>query len=212
MGIFGVEIKGPDGRVIAGQVSRNDRQMRAEWQPDVMRTVGEYMRRVVLKRNFDTSGAYLGAPWTANSPNYADWKASHWDGTAPGIRTGAMLRAFTEEPVPFSMSGLTYPDEEPTDIRAMPILKWSADFVTIGASVTEDGEEYTEKFNDEFGSIFGSGEAPGDAVKELGKLLSIPFMAGADLSDQGIPTKHDDFPDDILLGMITEQALREVFA
>jgi len=212
MGILGVDIKGPDGRVIAGQVSRADRQIRTEWLPDVMRVAGEYMRRVVMKRQFDTSGGYLGAPWTPNTPNWASWKAEHWSGTAPGIRTGAMMKALTGEATPFSMSGLTYPDAEPTSIQATPILRYSADSVTIGAEVTEDGVEYTDEYNREWGALFGGGNIPSETALELGKLLSIPFMAGAETATRaGVHVTHNEFPDAMMLSMISVQALRAVF-
>lgn len=213
MGAFGIDIKGPDGRMIAAQVSRADREMRSDWLPDVMRVAGMYLRQVIMKRQFDTSGGYLGAPWTPNTPSWAAWKAEHWSGTAPGIRTGAMMKALTGDASPFSMSGLTYPDEEPTSIQGTPILKYDADSVTIGAEVTEDGIEYTDEYNREWGALFGGGDIPSETAIELGKLLSIPFMAGAETAKRaGVHVTHNDFPDDILLKMISVQALRQVFA
>jgi len=182
------EIDGPDGTVAAGQVRAGLSRLRSEYLPGVMKGIGEFMRRVMFARQFEAEGAYLGSRWEGLAPRYLEWKSRNGYSSMVGERTGAMVRAFTSEPQPFSMSGLSYPGNRPTTITAVPVLEYDANSVTVGASLFEDGEEYTEKFNagDSFTPgrrIFGSGKIPGDVEFGIGKILSLAVAASSRIKE-----------------------------
>lgn len=199
-------IDGPDGRLAAGQVRASMSKLRSEFLPSVMHAAGEYLRRVVLRRQFESHGAYLGAGWKGLGARYLAWKAEHGYPADVGQRTGALLQALTGEPQPFSLTGLSYPSSQPTQIRAVPILEWDADHVTIGADVTEDGEEYPGKFSDTR-PIFGGGQLPPEVEFGIGKLLALAVGASTH-SDEMTPEMAAETVEPAMLHWIGVQAVR----
>lgn len=209
-------IDGPDGKVAAAQIRGNLDRLHSSWMPAVMKAAGEYMRRVVMKRQFDTEGSYLGSGWTALGGSYLAWKEANAYPTVIGKRTGALFLALTGDPEPFSLTGLSYPDNQTTQIVATPVLEWSADHVTIGATVTEDGEDYASSFNAGDGDvparpIFGEGKFNADVERELDTLMRLPYAAACKTGEFGSPAMHEKVDSEIAQH-IAVQALREVVA
>jgi hypothetical protein len=211
-GFVQLEIKGPRGTVARGQIMANLAQLRASWMPDTMRAAGQYVRRVLLARQFTSQGSYLGGAWSPLSSSYLAWKRAHGYSSRIGVRTGAMIAALTGVKTdPFTMDGpMRKLSGRSTKIEAKPILEYSANHVTIGADVTEDGHEYTQHF-DARRTIMGEGKLPSQAEWELGKLMSIPFLVSTRTAEFG-DTEIDrgEFPSREVSQFLTVRALKAV--
>lgn len=55
---------------------------------------GQYLSRFFAGEVFASRGRVIGEPWPSLNDNYAAWKAEHWPGRPPLIRTGLMNRSF----------------------------------------------------------------------------------------------------------------------
>lgn len=204
-----ITLTGPQGQEITGAIRANRGKLRSDWLPDVMRAAGMYVRQVVLHRQFESEGGYLGSGWQPFGDAYGRWKERMFGEYRKGHRTQALRDAMTSADVsPFSRSSFRIFTETPTTVHARPILQATAETVTIGAEVTEEGVEYSRDYDTTHGPIFGTQRIPSEVEAELGKLLSLPYMAACQIRD--LNTRHDTFPDAQLTAMLSSQALREV--
>lgn len=209
-GFLQLKIEGPRGTVAKGQILANLRRIRSSWMPDTMRAAGQYVRQILLARQFQQEGSYLGSRWKSLSSSYLAWKRHNNYSEKIGVRTGALLAALTgSSTTPFTMDGPWHKTEERArTIDAKPILEYTADSVTIGAVVKEDGEEYPSWF-DLKRFIMGEGKLPPEAEWELGKLLSIPFLLSNRTEELGDPELDAaQFPSAEVARFLSVRALR----
>lgn len=174
-----VRIEGPDGRMLQGQILQHHGRM-MRYRTEMWEAVGMYTRAAALGRQFHEEGAYLGERWQGNSPGYREWKTQVWGSPARrvGRRTGALHYALAGT----ELQAQTYQgqtrDGESTTIQATPRLDVDDHGVTVGGSVEEDGQEYSERFN-ERRPILGQGKLPPDVEGEIGKLLTLFYVAAS---------------------------------
>ncbi|MEW1951035.1 hypothetical protein AB0280_17510 [Pseudarthrobacter sp902506025] len=72
----------------------------AAGQLDLHRSMGAtglYLTRFFAGEVFASRGGVIGARWPRLNENYAIWKARHWPGKVPLIRTGLMNRSFKHQ-------------------------------------------------------------------------------------------------------------------
>lgn len=58
------------------------------------RQIGEYMSNYFANEAFASQGQVFGATWPRLNMKYSIWKAQHFPGRPPLVRTGAMQRGF----------------------------------------------------------------------------------------------------------------------
>jgi len=210
-GFLQLKIEGPRGTVAQAQIKGNLAKMRASWLPDTFRAFGDYVRQVVLNRNFGSEGTYLGGRWQNINPDYRRWKIVVFGSQANfiGRRSLALRQAMTmANPKPFTRTGPPKRDGGFRTIRGVPILKYDAHSVTIGAEVYEDGNEYAEHF-EASRPVFGEGKLPQEIEIEGGKVLSLPYIASTRTDEFGTPEYADDaFPSRQITNYISVRALR----
>ncbi len=203
-------------------------RIRDEWMPDLHQALGQYMRQVMMKRQFESGGTYLGDGWVPNAGGYADWKIGAVGHADPGILSGAMMRAFTGEPEPFSMASPVFFSDpvEMTTVTGEPVLEYDADHVTVGGAVYSGGVEYAEAYDFGWGPIFGNQELPADVMQEAGKLLSLGHKASVAhtfgmmedefgkkvINRDDLRWTYDAFPDRNFTRWIENAALIDVMA
>lgn len=174
---FSVTIKTTEGAaLLQGAVMEHLGEMREDWLQPTMEAVGLYAREVAMSRQFEEEGGFLGAKWADIDPGYRDWKVDKFGAQADyiGRRTLSLRDALTVEREFFAR---TWSDgKQPHLIDAQPVLVATAHSVVIGAEVREDGEDYSARFNARR-PIFGTGVIPPEAEFEMGKLMSIPYIA-----------------------------------
>jgi hypothetical protein len=203
-GFLQLKIEGPRGTVAQAQILANLEKVRASWAEDTFRAFGEYVRRVVLGRQFQSEGTYLGGGWNALDPKYLEWKISGGWMSEVGRRAGALTAALTRGTDSFTMSG-----PGGSDIKGAPILDAGPTHVTIGAAVTEKGREYSEHY-DKTRPIMGTGRLPVEVQVEGGRLLSLPYLVSARTDEFGKPEVEGGiFPRAAMSRFITERALRQ---
>ena len=186
--MFAIRIEGPDGAIVRAQIFANVRKMRAEWMPDIWEAVGSYARQVVLSRQFESQGGHLGSPWDALSAKYLRWKEIHGYSMRIGVRTGAMRQAMTSKT---TRKGARKLRHKAGSAKYVPILNASADGVTIGGEAHEDGKgEYSHYF-DMRRKIFGKQNLSSRDEIEVGKMLTLPFVAAAHTKEAGAPETAD---------------------
>lgn len=61
---------------------------------DAMTRSGKYLSNFFSGEVFASRGRIIGKPWQPLNPTYAAWKAQHFPGRPPLIRTGAMNRGY----------------------------------------------------------------------------------------------------------------------
>jgi len=182
--VFAIRIEGPDGTLARAQVFHNLGKVRAEWLPDIWKAVGEYTRQVVMARQFDSQGAHVGGQgWAALSSRYLSWKNRHGYDSRIGHRTGAMRQAITGKSTRPSSRSLKH---RSGSVKATPILNYSADGVTVGGSADEGKGDYSQYFNLKR-KIFGTENLNSRDEAELGKMLTIPFVAASRTKELGTP-------------------------
>jgi phage gpG-like protein len=71
---------------------------RAAHVAPIWRKVGDYFA-TVARRQFSSSGAYLGRPWAPLNPEYHAWKIAHGFDRRTLRRTGALYRSWTSRPM-----------------------------------------------------------------------------------------------------------------
>ena len=199
-GFLQLKIDGPRGTIAKAQILANLDKVRTDWAEDTFRAFGEYIRRVVVKRQFETEGSYLGGGWDQLSPRYLEWKIRGGWMTDIGKRAGVMVQALTQAAEPFSRRGPR------GQLRGAPILDAGPSHVTIGAAVTEDGNEYSEHF-DRRRPIMGEGKLPAQVQIEGGKVLSFPYLIACRTEEFGGPQIDRQFPDAAITKYISARAL-----
>jgi len=183
-GLFAIRIEGPDGTIARAQVFHNLGKVRAEWLPDIWKATGEYVRQVVMLRQFDSQGAHIGGQgWAALSARYLAWKNRHGYDSRIGHRTGALRQAITGKSTRPTTRSLKH---RSGSVKATPILSYSADGVTVGGSADEGKGDYSQHFNLKR-KVFGTENLNSRDEAELGKMLSIPFVAAAHTKEFGAP-------------------------
>jgi hypothetical protein len=205
-GFLQLKIEGPRGTVAQAQIKGNLAKMRASWLPDTFKAFGDYVRQVVLNRNFASEGTYLGGRWQSIDPEYRAWKIRVFGSQANfiGRRSLALRHAMTmANPKPFTRAG-----PPGRTIRAVPILDYDARSVTIGAKVYENGNEYAEHF-DASRPVFGEGKMPQEIEIEGGKLLSLPYLSSTHTDEFGKPSYDNNaFPSKQVTNFLSVRALR----
>tara|TARA_Y100000310_G_scaffold245085_1_gene250001 strand:+ start:1044 stop:1670 length:627 start_codon:yes stop_codon:yes gene_type:complete len=186
-GIFAIRIEGPDGEIGRAQIFANVRQMRAEWLPDIWLAVGQYARQVIMARQFGAEGGHLGGGWASLSDKYRNWKERHGYSTRIGVRTGAMRQAITGKSASQGSRALKH---KSGSVAYTPILNHSADGVTIGGSADEGRGDYAQHFNIKR-KVFGKNNLNSRDEIELGKMLTLPFVAAAHTKEMGAPVVDD---------------------
>lgn len=206
-----ITLHGPQGQEISGAIRANRGRLRSDWLPDVMRTAGRYLREVVMTRQFSSEGTYLGAGWEPVTTIYQQWKEDMFGESRLGHRTLALRDAMTSESLePFTRASYKSMSDVPSTVYGMPILRWNAESVTVGASVIEGGEEYSTSYDRSHGPVFGDGRVPAEVAGELGKLMSMAYMASVHIGMGTLTPRHTGFPGAEITAKIASQALREV--
>ncbi len=79
-----------------------------------MEEIGTLVKQYAANEATASQGGVLGAAWPKLNPKYAVWKAKHFPGRSPLMRTGNMARRY----------GFTAKDQSVTITNAADYFKW----------------------------------------------------------------------------------------
>jgi phage gpG-like protein len=117
-----------------------------QWQPELNQIGGE-LETYFSGRVFASQGGAIGQNWQRLSPGYAKWKAKHYPGRPPLVRTGKMIGGFrhsatnTKLEVTNRMPYFKYHQSSAprTKIPYRPMMAANDDVKTIVATIIDAG-------------------------------------------------------------------------
>lgn len=153
-----IRLDGPDGKVASAQIAENLGRMPSEIMPEVWRLIVRWWSEVVMQRQFDEEGGYLGTGWAPLDPDYVDMKVDRGWYASIGKATGQLVEIATAM------------DHNPNASYTVVDGGWGV-IMSLEAP-GESGEDYAQHFN-EIRKVFGTGVVPIELQWQMGKIVAM---------------------------------------